>query len=55
MSEILQCLEKTRAIHLDRSYGYKIRRTNIEDLSRRPESKICGSGKKNKGQDLFLK
>jgi hypothetical protein len=30
--EILQFLEKIRAIYLDRSDGYKIRKTNVEEL-----------------------
>jgi hypothetical protein len=30
--EILQCLEKNRATHLDRSDGYEIKLTNVDEL-----------------------
>jgi len=32
LREILQCSRKTRAIHLNRSDGYKMRRANREEL-----------------------
>ena len=49
-SEILRRSEKGRAIHLDKSDGYKIKRTNVEELKLWVGTRNTGSRTKNVNQ-----